>query len=717
MKTAFLILIVLVFSRVLPAQNRLQVMVQNEDDRQPLAGANVYFEKLHIGASTDINGLAQIAGIPNGRHTLVVSYVGYKTKKIVLTFPNKKQKQSLTVLLESAPFSSEQIVVTSTRNNSIVAKTPVRIEVLGKEEVNEEIAILPGNISKFLGESSSIITQRTSPISGAVSFRLQGLPARYTQMLKDGFPDFSGLASGFSPLQIPPLDLKQIEIVRGSYSTLFANGAVAGIVNLVTQKPSARPKLDILLNRTNRQGTDVNAFYSARYGRTGLTLLATQSLQNAVDVDKDGFSDIPRFRQATINPRLFFDFNKTTSLMIGLNSFFEDRSGGDMQALEHGADSLHAYTEVYGTKRLGLNLRFRKQLRDSGSVTIKTSVQDFNQSAAIPNTYFNGSQMYAFTEASYFRPVASHKLVAGLSFIHHRFEQQNATFNSFYNNRFTTVGVFAQDDWNFAPHWTAHGGLRWDYRSDKQSFFLPNAALLFEAGSHLTIRLSGGFGYSVPTLFDVAPRQAYFTYRIHSGPPLKPEKSRDIAFDATYRFASEAWALSVNQAFYATRINRSLFALPEINNTPIQFNSEPIKARGAETHLVLNLKDFEFFVDYNYVDVRRGSQRQPFTPRHKLYFTTTYEEEGHWRTGLEAFYTGRQYLPDGREGRDYFIFGLMFEKTFGKFSLIFNVENVLDERQSKYERLVQPPLNHPRFNEIYMPIEGRVANVVLWLKL
>jgi len=715
MKTGMVIFL-FIFSQTLFGQNTLQITVRSEDERQPLAGANVYFDSLQIGASTDAHGLAEINNIPNGRYTLIVSYVGYRTKKFPLKFVGKKVKRHLAVFLEPAPFKSAQIVVTSTRNNSVLAKTPVRIEVLGKEEVNEEIAIRPGNVSKFLGESSSIITRRSSPINGAIRFRLQGLPARYTQILKDGFPDFSGLASGFSPLQIPPLDLKQIEITRGSYSTLFADGAIAGIINLISRRPSVKPHLEILLNQTNLQGTDISSFYSAQYGRSGWTLLISQSLQNAVDVDKDGFSDIPQFRQITVNPRLFYNFNKSTSLIVGLNSFFENRLGGDMQAIKHGSDSLHAYMETYATKRLGLNLRFRKQLADSASITLKTSYWNFDQSAAFPHTFFNGALNYAFAEASYFQPVGNHKWVSGISLIHNSFKQQNTALSGMYDNRFTSVGLFAQDDWHFASDWTVHGGLRWDYRSDNHSFFLPHTALLFAVEKNLKLRLSGGLGYSVPTLCEVVPQQAYFTYRVTPAFRLRPEKSRDIAFDATYRYAAGEFALSVNQAFYATRIDRSLFALPT-KNSLTKFNTTPLTARGAETHLVFNMNELELFVDYNYADVQRQLQSQPLTPRHKLNFTATYEKEGCWRTGLEAFYTGRQLLSDGAYGRDYVIFGLMFEKKFPKLSIIFNMENITDLRQSRYQKIVQPPLTAPRFAELYMPLEGRIANVVLWIKL
>lgn len=549
-KTKYVILFILyLLVAMAQAQNRLQVQVSQAENRQPLVGANVYFDSLQIGASTDANGRAQIDHIPNGRHTLIVSYVGFQTKKIALSFPRKNPNRLLSVLLEPVPFSSDQIVVTSTRNNSILAEMPVRIQVLGKEEIMEEIAIRPGNVSKFLGESSSIITQQTSAVSGAVSFRLQGLPARYTKMLKDGFPDFSGLASGFSPLQIPPLDLRQIEIARGAYSPLFTDGALAGVINLISKEPSQKPHLDVLLNRTHRQGTDIGSFFSGRYDKLGLTLLVSQSLQNPVDVDRDGFSDIPKFRQGTINPRLFYNFGRGASLVAGISSFFENRSGGDMQAVERGRDSVHTYSEKYEAKRIGLNLHFRKQFTDSSALTFKSSLQNYDQTADFPQSYFSGTQYYGYAEAGYFKPWKHHKWVAGVSLIYHSFKQAQKKYSSLYDSRFTTLGLFVQDDWNFAAGWTVHGALRWDYRRGGASFLLPHAALLFNAAENIKFRVSAGLGYSMPTLLDVAPQQDFFTYRIEPSFSTWQEKSRDVAMDTTYRYAAGDFALSINQAF------------------------------------------------------------------------------------------------------------------------------------------------------------------------
>jgi hypothetical protein len=50
------------------------------------------------------------------------------------------------------------------------------------------------------------------------------------------------------------------------------------------------------------------------------------------------------------------------------------------------------------------------------------------------------------------------------------------------------------------------------------------------------------------------------------------------------------------------------------------------------------------------------------------------------------------------------------EKTFGKYSLFINFENITDVRQGRFSQVVFPPHQMPTFAEIYTPTEGRVIN-------
>lgn len=77
------------------------------------------------------------------------------------------------------------------------------------------------NIGMLLRKTTGIQMQQTSLSSGNMSIRIQGLDGSYTQISKDGMPLYGGFAGGLSIMQIPSLNLKQVELIKGSNSTFY----------------------------------------------------------------------------------------------------------------------------------------------------------------------------------------------------------------------------------------------------------------------------------------------------------------------------------------------------------------------------------------------------------------------------------------------------------------------------------------------------------------
>lgn len=129
------------------------------------------------------------------------------------------------------------MIVTTTRTSRTITNEPTRTEIISGEELAEKANMKPGDIRMMLTESTGIQTQQTSATSFNAGIRIQGLDGRYTQLLRDGYPLYAGFSGGLSILQIAPLDLRQVEVIKGSASTLYGGGAIAGLVNLVSKTP------------------------------------------------------------------------------------------------------------------------------------------------------------------------------------------------------------------------------------------------------------------------------------------------------------------------------------------------------------------------------------------------------------------------------------------------------------------------------------------------
>lgn len=725
MKIKFILLFSLITQLVF-SQNIFNAVVEDAKSHELLIGTNVFIDSLAIGATTDTNGFVEISNIPNGTFIIQFSYMGYKSICLKTSFPTKNPEETKLIYLEPLVIAEQEVYVTSTRTNGVIDDIPVRVEILGLEEVREETAIRPGNISKLLGESSSIQVQQTSAINGNVNFRMQGLPGKYTQLLKDGFPIYSGFSSGLSLLQIPPLDLLQVEVIKGSSSTLYGGDAIAGIVNLVSKKPSEDPELVAIFNQTHKKGTDFSSFYTNHNKKLGLTLLANYSNQNAVDVDKDGFTDIPEFKLATINPKLYYYFDKLTTIMLGISYSSEDRNGGDIYAIQNTPNAQHAYVEKNKSSRLTTQLNFEKIFQNNNVLTFKNSINGFNRSISVINNKFDGEQRSSYSDLSYLLKNKIHNFVIGVNFLTDSFKENTKSIspaNSLDYNYYTT-GLFVQDDWNVNQKLIFQTGIRVDNNNKYGTFVLPRWSTLYKFSKELNARIGYGSGYKIPTSFTNDAEAKTFQDVRPVSLNLESEISQGLNLDVSYKFFIQDFVFTINQAVYYTKINNALIPQADslMNGILIYENAlSSLDSKGIDTNFRISLDELALFVDYTYTDVRKNYDNEyPYfelTPKYKLNMTLTFEEEQKWRIGIEAFYTGKQYLYDHTQSNDYWTFGIMFQKIFKKFSILVNIENIFDVRQTKYEQVVLEPYNNPTFKQIYMPLDGVVANVALELKL
>ena len=59
---------------------------------------------------------------------------------------------------------------------------------------------------------------------------------------RDGLPLFGQQVGGLGLLQIPPMDLGQVEVIKGAASALYGAGAMGGVVNLMSRRPGRRAR-------------------------------------------------------------------------------------------------------------------------------------------------------------------------------------------------------------------------------------------------------------------------------------------------------------------------------------------------------------------------------------------------------------------------------------------------------------------------------------------
>ena len=723
MKKIILPLLAIIYTSLAMGQNTFKAIIKDSQTKETLFGATVILQGTTNGAVADENGFVEIKNIPDGKQVIIFRFIGYQEKTYTFDFPFIQNEALIILLSADEGEELEEVVISSTRSSRTIDNIPTRIEAISGEELEEKGNMKPGDIRMMLNESTGIQTQQTSATSYNSSIRIQGLDGKYTQILRDGFPLYSGFSGGLSLLQIVPLDLKQVEVIKGASSTLYGGGAIAGLVNLVSKIPKEKRELSFMLNGTSALGLDASGFYSENFDKVGTTIFASYNLGTPYDPAKIGFTAIPKFTRYTINPKLFVYFNDKTTLNIGINSTIEDRIGGDIKYIESKGDSIHSYFEKNKTTRFSTQLGLDHKLNDKSTLSFKNSVGYYDRTIEIPSYEFSGIQLSSFSEATFNYKGEKSEWVTGLNLWSNKFDQNKIDTSTVVDYNHTTFGAFVQNTWNASEKFILETGLRGDYQNEYGFFALPRISALLKVHPKLSMRIGGGLGYKTPTVFtEDAERIQFRNVLPIDVSTTKAEESIGGNFDINFKTPlTDNMFFSINTLLFYTKVKNPLVLVPTITGSyEFQQPKGFIDTKGIETNVKLTYEDFKLFIGYTFADVKQHYNENvtkfPLVAQHRLNNVLMYEIEEKLKIGLEAYYFSPQQLNDGATGREYWLFGLMIEKIWERFSVFINFENFGNTRQTKFDTIYTGSITNPTFRDIYAPVDGFVVNGGLKIK-
>jgi len=704
------------------AQDGLHLSILDSASRQPVSGASVRLKPSSKAGVTDSMGRMRIGELTLGSQQLTITAINYQEKKINITLPYSGVLEIL--LIPISKTMEDVVIVSSTRTNTRMENSPMKVEVLGQEEMNEENQIKPGNIASILGDVSGIQIQQSSAVSGNANVRIQGLDGRYTQILRDGMPLFEGFSGGFGILQIPPLDLKQVELIKGSASTLYGGGAIGGLINLISKKPKMEQEAMLTLNQTSLKESNINTYIAKRWKTFGYSFFGGYTRQKASDVNGDGLSDLPDIGYYILHPKLFFYPTSHTTISLGFTHTAETRNGGDMQVLNGKVSSAHSYFEKNTTGRDTWEFQAEHKL-GAVRLTLKAMYSDFERRIQESTLDFKGRQRNYYTELSGFVPFHKADLVAGINFTGDSFTKLPSDpipVNEYRNNIF---GVFGQYTWHIKDETLLEAGLRYDHHAQYGNFLLPRIALFHRFNDAWATRWGVGWGYKTPN--PLAPQNVeYPIEKIQPiGPSVVPEHSLGVNAELNWRKNwSKGNKIFINLAFFLTNLSKPIIASQSTFNGDVNFSNwdGPVVSAGADMYVNATVQEWELYVGYTYTDARRhylpGNPFVVLTPRNRMAFVIGRNIGENWLLGLEGSYNGTQYRDGDVNTPGYMFMAAMIRRKIGEhLTLVLNGENLLNYRQSDHETLFTGPITQPVFKPLWAPIDGRSINLSLRIGL
>ncbi len=667
-------------------------------------------------AATDASGRARLV-LPVGQRTILLTRIGYLPKRVsVVVIADSTVAVVFDVAMEDQMHAMEEIFVSATRTERLVSKTPLRVEVVDEMEVDENTLMAPSGITMLLNETPGLRVQLASPTLGTGSVRILGLSGQYTAMLADGLPLYGGASSALGPLDISPVDLKRVELIKGAASALYGGQALGGVINLVSKTPTGESQ--VLLNRRTMGVTDAATWLSRRFSEhSGASLLVSGTTQAAADPDDDGWGDQAEAVRWGMRPRFSFGGASGRSLFVTAGYGYDDRQGGTLgNALTPGGTP---FREGLTGRRADAGLTMRLPQADSGHIAVRLAASSNGRERRFgPGAVERDRISTGFAEITRMSKSERGAVVLGAAV---QSDAYHNRLNAAFDHDWVTPGLFATADHDVGPV-TVSASARGDRHPESGLMLTERLGILVRPAEDWSVRVSGGTGFAAPT--SMTEEVEAIGLRSIQASTLNAERSLGGMVDISGYLLGADLLMTAYVSSIEGAIQLVDLGTPSLTGA-LRNAAGNTEVSGAEAAAVWRFGEaHKFLLTYGYsrgtrTDAETGvRQAMPLLNRHRLGGDLMLEKPGVYRAGIEAIYYGRQALDDNpyrTESKPYLYTMALAMRQFGPLELVANFENLLNFRMTDYQPLVRPSqaVGNRWTTDVWAPLEGFMANVAV----
>ena len=647
-----------------------------------LSAATVQVIGTNLGTAADTEGNFIISGVPTGERKLEIRLIGYQplTKEVTVT---AGQTVEASITLQESNVNLEEIVVTGTRTAKRITDSPVIVNLINSEELNQVVAT---DLSEGLRFQPGLRIEKDCQTCNYTQIRMNGLPGGYSQILINGRPIFSPLTGLYGMEMIPTNMIERIEVVRGGVSALYGSSAIGGTVNVITKVP-----LDNDYNLTytyqNIDGASDNLLTGngtivSQKRSAGATFFVSKRDRQAFDANGDNFSEAPELKDNSFGTNLFYLPAENQKLSVSLSSINEYRYGGEIvdkpaylaqQSEERTHNVLMGsldYQFNFNDNQSSLIFYYGGQRTDRDHYTgiIPDGGQELKDFLADPPygvseviTHQGGGQ-YNHRLDRFLG--GSTVLTVGSEYVYDDVLDQIEPYNYLIDQTTTDWGTFVQNDWDVTSQLNFLSGVRIDQHNlVNHTIVSPRLSLLYKLRETTQFRLGWGTGFRAPQAFDTDLHIAFAgggVSRITLSDALTEERSNSFTGSVNYDQATEHLIAGFTIEGFYTYLRDAFYLFPlgtdDFGERFEKRNGAGATVKGITVEARANF-DYVFEVEAGYtlqsslfdepVDNIEGlPARREFlrTPNQYGYATFTYTPTQNWSASTNIVYTGPMQL-------------------------------------------------------------------------
>ncbi len=389
---------------------------------------------------------------------------------------------------------------------------PMPVTLIQKSQIKTMGSL---RLTEVLAEQTglAVVPQVNGQGSG---IQMQGFNPDYTLILINGEPLIGRYTGSLELSRITVGNIKQIEVVKGPSSSLYGSDALAGVINIITDRPQGTR--GSLYSRYGTNNTlDLSGDYSKMIGKLGVYVFANRFSTDGYDLSPENFGKtVSPFRNYTANYKITYKFGARTDLSLS-GRYFDEQQDFNYEVTTANGEKIRTFgkgtTQDWNmnpvlvhrfSNRLKTTLRYYStsfqtatHLNNEATDTLYYK-DDFQQTFQRPEVnaeyYFNDKNILTVGAGEIFETV------------------QTSRYGDEAIRRQQTSYAFFQEEWKPLVKLNLIAGVRYDQNTIYGSQWSPKLALRFELTRKVTLKGSFGIGFKSPDF-----RQLYFNFNNSAG--------------------------------------------------------------------------------------------------------------------------------------------------------------------------------------------------------
>lgn len=752
---AFLTLLSL--SQTISAQElRGRVVEISSEDTTAIPMATIQWLHTDVGTFTDGDGRFTIRRTKSD--TLIVNFPLLATDTVIVP----PSTHDILIQLDRSKQLPEVRITSG--DGSYVSAQPILTTVITQEGLRRAACC---NLAESFEGTIAVDMDFTDAVTGVKQISMLGLAGTYSQIMIENVPYIRLLSQQFGLGFVPGSWMESIHVSKGITSVTNGYEAISGQIDVEYKKPVTNREqlfLNLYGNSMGRGELNLNTrFRVDKKERASTMLFLSASDQFAkMDMNKDGFMDVPRDRQVSVMNRWDFDIPDKYDHRTLLNFVWDNRFGGQM-AFKPSISATQP--DVYG---IALDHKKWDIITKNGfllkgpeeSIGTILHYTGHNMIGQFGRNHYTGKQQSAYLNILYSRKFGEtlrHKLTAGGSFqcdyLHdwlYNDDDQLPSGSPFQllrwgDEKFEMVpGVFAEYAYIIKDKLVVMPGIRLDYNiMYNRLFWTPRLHIKWQATPTLSVRMSAGKGYRTSSTMAENVALLSSNRRVYQRDEEQPEEAYNtgVSIVKQWRMRGGTASFSIDY-FYTHFINQVIIDLDESPHKIIfynlngQFNGTGNRSRShaAQVELILKpLPRFELLFAYRYNDVRysvHGIMREkdlmsPHKSIVSISYNTKYDK---WKFNVTAHVNGPARLPDTHNNpepyqrpdysKTYVMLNAQITKKFRRWEIYVGAENMLNYKQKDPIVAADDPFgDYFDATMIYAPITGIMGYAGIRLSL